>query len=159
VDSLLLLFNHRGDGEAERERQAPGRLAHRGSYAAFFSSSSAGDVRRRWPSCLRFLWPVGGPPQPRSGGGSTSRLQATSEDDQLRTKIPQRCCIKWFVPGVGIAAPAAEFSMVVRWRRILGTRLRFLFSLQGPCCKCEGLVCIFLFFLDLSVTCNPTTGI
>ncbi|KAK1678999.1 hypothetical protein QYE76_039847 [Lolium multiflorum] len=28
ADSLLLLFNHRGDGEAEREREAPGRRAH-----------------------------------------------------------------------------------------------------------------------------------
>jgi hypothetical protein len=63
------------------------------------------------------------------------------------------------IPGDGIAAPAVEFSMALRWRRILGTRLLFLFSLQGPCCKCEGLVCVFLFFPDLSVTCTPNANI
>jgi hypothetical protein len=120
-----LFFNHRGDGE-EQGDDVLCRFAWQGYQAAFFWSYSVEDMRRQRQSCLSILWPVSGPPLPQSSGSSTSRPQANSEALQLRSKVHQRCCTKWFVPGDGITAPTVELVMEMRWRT-QGTRSLFRF--------------------------------
>jgi hypothetical protein len=146
--------NHGGDGGGEKWGHGRRQLARRGSSAAFLWSSSVEDARRHGLSCLYFSWPIGGSPRPPASGCSTSWPQAILEASQLQPKVHRRCYPKWFVPGVGIAAPAVEFKLW--WRKGPSTRLLSLVSFRGPLCKSAGPGCIFPSILDLYVNCNPT---
>jgi hypothetical protein len=107
VEALVLPLhvNHHGDGGGEREPRLCVVVTERISNCYLQEFNSRGRHAKAMP-VLPPLFMDGRRPS------STSWPQADSEALQLRSKIPQGCRPKWFVPGDDITAAAIKLS----WR-------------------------------------------